>query len=105
MGLKEATDKNFDEIINTDVPVVIDFWAPWCGPCKALTPIMEDLDKEMGADVNFYKLNVDESPLTAGKYSIMSIPTVLIMKNGEIQKQIVGLVSKAKLKKDIEACK
>lgn len=103
MSLKVLNDNNFQEVItNSDIPVAIDFWAPWCGPCKALTPIFESLSTELSGVADFYKLNVDESPTIASTYSIMSIPTVLIFKNGKIEKQIIGLVSKSKLKNYIE---
>ncbi len=89
------TDKTFDrEVLQSDIPVLVDFWAEWCGPCKMQNPILEDVEKEFTGKVKIGKLNVDENPETAGKYSVMSIPTLLLFKKGEIVKQMIGVQSR-----------
>ena len=102
--IKEFTDDNFEsEVLSSDIPVVVDLWAPWCGPCKKLTPIMEELAAVYGDKVKIGKLNVDDNPQTASKYGISSIPTIFFIKNGEIAETVVGLLSKDPLKTKIDA--
>ena len=92
------TDENFNqEALSSDIPVLVDFYADWCGPCKMLAPIIEELAPAYEGKVKIGKLNVDNAPATAEKYGIMSIPTLLFIKNGEVVNKIVGLVSKAAL--------
>ncbi len=99
----EVNDTNFAEIVeNSDIPVLVDFWAPWCGPCKALTPTIEKIAQELEGKIKVVKVNVDESPAIAGKFSIMSIPTVILFKDGQVKEQTVGLVNKDKLLKKIQ---
>ncbi len=99
----EVTDKNFEsEVLKSDKPVVIDFWAPWCGPCRLLSPIIEEVSKEMTSKAKFCKINTDENPQTAGKYNIMSIPTVLLFKDGEIASTSVGALPKEQFKRWLE---
>jgi thioredoxin 1 len=99
----EVNDSNFDaEVTNSAVPVLIDFWAPWCGPCRMVAPIVDELAKEMAGKVKFTKVNVDESPNTASRYGVMSIPTLLVIKGGQIVGQQVGAVPKPLLKSLIE---
>lgn len=91
----EFNDQNFEaEVLKADTPVLVDFWAEWCGPCKALTPVIEELANDYQGKAKVGKLNVDHSPETAGKYGIRGIPTVLLFKNGEIAEQQVGVVPK-----------
>ncbi|MCB5234677.1 MAG: thioredoxin [Candidatus Cloacimonetes bacterium] len=98
MAIIEVNSASFEsEVLQCDKPVLIDFWAPWCGPCKALNPVIQKLTEEVGDNVKICKINIDESPDIAGKYSIMSIPTLLIMKGGEPVDQLVGLVQKNKI--------
>ena len=85
------------EVLKSDLPVLVDFWAPWCGPCKALNPILEKVEAEIDGKIRIVKVNIDESPDIASKYSIMSIPTLLIFKDGEVRDQVVGLVQKDKI--------
>lgn len=100
----ELTDANFDEIVkNSDKPIVIDLWAEWCGPCRMITPIMEDLDKEYDGKAIITKLNVDENPETTGKFGVRNIPTVLFLKNGEVVDKQVGAVPKQVLAGKLEA--
>lgn len=94
--VKQITDKEFDESIKTG-KVLVDFYAEWCGPCKMLSPVVDELSEEL-KDVNFYKLNVDESDEVVRKYSVMSIPTLLIFENGELKNTSVGFKSKDELK-------
>ncbi len=95
MSHTELTDQNFkEEVLDAEGVVLVDFWAPWCGPCKMLTPIMEEVAEEVGDKAKIAKLNVDESPETAGKFQVMSIPTVKIFKDGEEVESLVGLQTK-----------
>ena len=94
--VKQITDKEFDESIKTG-KVLVDFYAEWCGPCKMLSPIVDELSEEL-KDISFYKLNVDESDEVVRKYSVMSIPTLLIFGNGELKNTSVGFKSKDELK-------
>ena len=91
------------EVIKSDIPVVIDLWAPWCGPCKALTPILESVAAEYDGKIKAVKLNIDESPAIAAQYQVMSIPTLLFFKDGKVESQIIGLVGKDKIAGKIDA--
>ena len=97
-GIVEVDDENFEtEVLQTDKPVMVDFWAPWCGPCKAITPMVEDLANSFGEKVKFAKCNVDNSSVTPSKYGIKAIPTLIFFKNGDVVEQITGMVAKSKL--------
>ena len=101
-NLTEVTDNNFAaEVLESPQPVLVDFWAPWCGPCRIIAPHLEELDSERD-DLRVVKLNTDENPETAAKYGIMSIPTLILFKNGQVAKQIVGALPKARLQQEIE---
>jgi thioredoxin 1 len=99
----EFNDQNFEtEVMGSDKPVVVDFWAPWCGPCQVMGPIIEELAKEVEGKVKVGKLNVDESGQVAQKFGIMSIPTIIIFKDGKIAKQLVGVQAKEVLKDELD---
>ncbi len=100
----EIDDDSFEkDVLGSDKPVVVDFWAPWCGPCRAITPIIEELEKTYGETIKFVKVNVDENPVTPSKYGIKAIPTLIFFKDGEIADQITGMVAKTKLEETIKA--
>jgi thioredoxin 1 len=97
-GILEINDSSFDgEVLQSEKPVLVDFWAPWCGPCKAIGPIIEDLSGTFGDKIKFVKCNVDDNPVTPNKYGIKSIPTLIIFDKGDVVDQIIGLVAKTKL--------
>lgn len=99
----EFTDQNFeDEVLKSEKPVLVDFFAPWCGPCQMMLPIIEELAEEM-KEVKIGKLNVDESPEQAAKYGVMSIPTLKIFKGGEVVKEMMGVQSKESLKEALSS--
>lgn len=89
--MKEINGEIFqEEVINSAIPVVVDFWAPWCGPCKMLGPVLEDVSKEFEGKASFVKVNVDDNPQIAGEFEVASIPTVIIFKGGKAVEQMVG---------------
>ena len=104
MGVSKVSDTDFDaEVLKSTQPVVVDFWAEWCGPCKMIAPALEELAGSMNGKVKIVKLNVDENPATAAKYGIMSIPTLMLFKNGELASRQVGAAPKQKLEQWITA--
>lgn len=103
MALMHLNDKNFKkEVLESSLPVVVDFWATWCGPCKIISPIIEELSGEYASRIRIGKINVEDSPATTTFYGVMSIPTLIFFKNGEVVSQYTGALSKAELKKKIE---
>ena len=97
-GILDVEDSNFDtDVLAADKPVLVDFWAPWCGPCKAIGPIVEELSKTFGDRIVFAKCNVDNNPVTPSKYGIKAIPTLIFFKEGSVVDQITGMVAKSKL--------
>jgi len=99
----EINDSNFkSEVTDSAMPVLVDFWAPWCGPCRMITPILEELAKEYDGKVKVVKINVDDSPNTAGEYGIRSIPTLILFKDGKVFEQTVGAQSKENLKQLVD---
>jgi thioredoxin 1 len=98
MGVGKVSDANFEaEVLKSAEPVVVDFWAEWCGPCKMIAPALEEIQTALGSKVKIVKLNVDENPTTAQKYGIMSIPTLMLFKNGELASRQVGAAPRQKL--------
>ena len=101
-GILEIDDSIFDaEVLKSDKPVLIDFWAPWCGPCIAISPLVEQLAGEFGDKIKFVKCNVDDNPISPGKYGIRSIPTLMFFKDGNVVDQVIGIVAKSKLEEVI----
>ena len=96
-NVEQISDAEFTLKIGSDTPSLVDFWAPWCGPCKAIGPVVEELAKEFEGTVNIYKMNVDDNPATPGKFGIRAIPTLILFKGGEVVDQITGAVGKAQL--------
>ena len=101
-GVTVVTDTNFQaEVIESDQPVLVDFWAPWCGPCRVVAPVLEEIAGER-PDLRVVKLNVDENQQTAARYEVLSIPTMILFKNGQAAKKIVGAYPKRKLEAELE---
>lgn len=104
MGVSKISDAEFDaEVLKSDKPVVVDFWAEWCGPCRMIAPALEEISGSLADKVKIVKLNVDENPATAAKYGVMSIPTLMLFKNGELASRQVGAAPKQKLEQWITA--
>jgi thioredoxin 1 len=101
--VKHATDSTFDSIvIKSEIPALVDFWAPWCGPCRAIGPILEDLAKDYNGKVNIVKVNVDENPRIAQQYSVRSIPMLMVVEKGQVKETMLGLRPKEHLAAMIE---
>jgi thioredoxin len=102
-AILEVTDANFDqEVLKSDQPVLIDFWAVWCGPCKALSPIVDEVAQSYTGKVKVAKMNVDQNPGTPGRYGIRGIPTLLLFKGGQVKEQIVGYVPRETIEKTLD---
>jgi thioredoxin 1 len=102
-NVSEVTDSNFQaEVIESAVPVLVDFWAPWCGPCRMVAPVVEELAEERGEQLKVVKLNIDENQNTAMQFNVLSIPTLMLFRNGEVAKTVVGAVPKRKLEAELE---
>ncbi|MBK5230936.1 MAG: thioredoxin [Thermoleophilia bacterium] len=98
-----VSDDNFQAaVVESDTPVLVDFWAPWCGPCRMVAPVLEEIQQERGDALRIVKLNVDENPETAAKFQVMSIPTLILFKNGEVAHKVVGALPKRRLVAELE---
>ncbi len=102
-AISEVSDASFQaEVIDSATPVLVDFWAPWCGPCKQVAPVLEQIAGEQGEALKIVKVNVDDNQQTAAQYNVMSIPTLLLFKGGQVTKQVTGAFPKAVLERELE---
>jgi thioredoxin 1 len=102
-SIAEVTDSNFQaEVIESEVPVLVDFWAPWCGPCRMVAPVVEEIAEERGEALKVVKINIDENQNTAVQFNVMSIPTLMLFRNGEVAKTVIGAYPKRKLEAELE---
>ncbi len=102
-AVTDVSDNNFQaEVIEADVPVLVDFWAPWCGPCRRVSPVVEEIATERGDAIKVVKLNIDENQQTAIKFNVMSIPTLMVFNHGEVKKTVIGAYPKRKLEQELE---
>ena len=102
-AISEVTDNNFQaEVLEADTPVLVDFWAPWCGPCRMVAPVLEQIADERGEELKIVKLNVDENQHTAARFEVLSIPTLILFKGGQEAKKVIGAYPKRKLEAELE---
>ena len=102
-AIAEVSDSNFQaEVLEADTPVLVDFWAPWCGPCRIVAPVLEQIADERGDELKIVKLNVDENQQTAAAFEVLSIPTLILFKGGQVAKKVIGAYPKQKLEAELE---
>ena len=102
-SITDVTDANFQaEVLESDTPVLVDFWAPWCGPCRVIAPSLEEINEEQGDNLRVVKLNVDENQQTAAAYDVLSIPTLIVFKHGQVATKIIGALPKKRLAQELE---
>ncbi|MFN8174965.1 MAG: thioredoxin [Solirubrobacteraceae bacterium] len=101
--ITEVTDANFQsEVVESETPVLVDFWAPWCGPCRMVAPVLEEIAQEKGSELKIVKLNVDENQQTAAAFEVLSIPTLILFRNGSVAKKVIGAYPKKRLEAELE---
>ena len=101
-GVSEVTDNSFQaDVLEAETPVLVDFWAPWCGPCRVVAPVLEEIAGERD-DLRIVKLNTDENPQVASQYQVLSIPTLILFKNGQVAKKVIGAMPKKRLEAELE---
>ncbi len=101
--VSEVTDNNFQaEVLESDQPVLVDFWAPWCGPCRMVAPVVEEIAQERAGELKVVKLNIDENQQTAINYDVLSIPTLILFNHGQVAKKVIGAYPKRKLEAELE---
>jgi thioredoxin 1 len=101
--VSDVTDDSFQaEVIESEVPVLVDFWAPWCGPCRRVSPVVAEIAAEKGEALKVVKLNIDENQQTAVKFNVMSIPTLMLFRHGEVKKTVIGAYPKRKIEEELE---
>ena len=101
--ITEVTDANFQsEVVESETPVLVDFWAPWCGPCRMVAPVLEEIAQEKGSELRIVKLNVDENQQTAATFEVLSIPTLILFRNGSVAKKVIGAYPKKRLEAELE---
>jgi thioredoxin len=98
-----VTDATFDGVVTSERPVIIDFWAPWCGPCRVIAPVLEEIARELGDQVTIAKVNVDEQPALASRFGVQAIPQLLFFKDGAVQDKVTGAVPKREIVKRLDA--